>query len=66
MYVKHRGVRFRRIRDFKQYYSNSIPPTSQCCLSQGERVPKKGVPAIASLQPISTWVIATAIESQML
>ena len=26
--VKHRGVRFRRTRDFKQYYFNSIPPTS--------------------------------------
>ena len=27
--VKHRGVRFHRIRDLKQYYFNSIPPTSQ-------------------------------------
>ena len=26
--VKHRGVRFHRIRDFKQYCLNSIPPTS--------------------------------------
>ena len=26
--VKHSGVRFYRIRDFKQYYFNSIPPTS--------------------------------------
>ena len=25
--VKHRGVRFHRIRDFKQYYFNGIPPT---------------------------------------
>ena len=26
--VKNRWVRFHRIRDFKQYYFNSIPPTS--------------------------------------
>ena len=26
--VKHRGVRFHRVRDFKQYYFNSTPPTS--------------------------------------
>ena len=31
--VKHRGVRFRRIRDFKQYCFNSIPPTSQIWMS---------------------------------
>ena len=29
MCVKNRGVRFHRIRDFKQYYFNSIRPTSQ-------------------------------------
>ena len=29
MIVKHRGVWFHRIRDFKQYYFNSILPTSQ-------------------------------------
>ena len=29
--AKHRGVRFRRIRDFEQYYFNSIPPTSHYC-----------------------------------
>ena len=28
--VKHRGVWFHRIRDFKHYYFNSIPPTSHC------------------------------------
>ena len=28
-YVKHRRVRFHRIRDFKQYYFGSIPPTSR-------------------------------------
>ena len=27
--MKHRGVRLHRIRDFKQYWFNSIPPTSQ-------------------------------------
>ena len=27
--VKHRGMWFHRIRDIKQYYFNSIPPTSQ-------------------------------------
>ena len=27
--MKNRGVRFHRIRDFEQYYFNSIPPTSQ-------------------------------------
>ena len=26
---EHRGVRFKRIRDFKQYYFNSVPPTSR-------------------------------------
>ena len=26
--VKHRGLRFHQIRDFKQYYFNSVPPTS--------------------------------------
>ena len=26
--VKHKGVRFHRVRDFKQSYFNSIPPTS--------------------------------------
>ena len=26
--MKNRGVRFHRTRGFKQYYSNSIPPTS--------------------------------------
>ena len=34
--VKHRGVRFHRIRDFKLYYFNSVPPTSQCSVF-GER-----------------------------
>ena len=29
MCVRHRGVEFQRIRDFKQYYSNSTLPTSQ-------------------------------------
>ena len=28
IWIKNRGVRFHRIRDFKQYYFNSIPPTS--------------------------------------
>ena len=28
IWVKHRGVRFHRIRDFKLYGFNSIPPTS--------------------------------------
>ena len=28
---KIRGVRFHRIREFKQYYFNSVPPTSRCC-----------------------------------
>ena len=28
--VKIRGVRFHRNRDFKQYYLNSVPPTSHC------------------------------------
>ena len=28
--VERRGVRFHRIRDFKQYYFNCIPPTSHC------------------------------------
>ena len=27
--VKHKGARFHRSRDFKQYYFSSIPPTSQ-------------------------------------
>ena len=30
--VKHRGVRFHRIYKFKQYYFNSIPPTSHLSL----------------------------------
>ena len=29
--VERRGVQFHRIQDFKQYYSNSIPPTFQEC-----------------------------------
>ena len=32
---KKQGVRFHRIRDVKQYYFNSIPPTSQsCCIAR--------------------------------
>ena len=30
--VKTRGERVHRIRDFKEYYFNSVPPTSHTCL----------------------------------
>ena len=33
MCVRHRGERFYRIRYFKRYYFNSIPPTSPCLRS---------------------------------
>ena len=35
--VKHRGVRFHRIRDFNKYYLNSIPPTYQLLVSLSGR-----------------------------
>ena len=32
--VKNRGVRFHRVRDFQQYYFNSIPPTCHIATTQ--------------------------------
>ena len=51
--AKHRGVRFHRIRDFKQYYFNSIPPTSQ----------SYGQTALALSLPLCTSIVASPPSS---
>ena len=49
--VKNRGVRFRRIGDFKQYYFSSLPPTSRRC---SEGLARSSVRS-PGRRPQSTW-----------
>ena len=49
--VKNRGVRFHRIRDFKQYYLNSIPPTSHHWRAEGPDSSSRDIPKRVSKNP---------------
>ena len=51
--VKRRGVRFHRIRDFKQYYFNSTPPTSQVW----NRISRRGAKTTRNCWPSRAWLL---------